>query len=1015
MSGQNFSPEDDQPNNFGESSAYDEVPARDDSFGDPFGSFLSPASDRAHDDLINEYAAPDTLKRTASQRSTGSKRIVSKQASSRSSRSIGSKLGKSQFRGSMFGQIFTVVDQEEQADYDIRDQMVTFSVFDIFTTEGGLSAGLIRSVSLFSLYITIFLQILAALSVCMCFFVVCFSPVVEYDVMRPIFILDLVLDTIFFLSLILRCNITVMDTDIGFELVNRMAIVSRRLTQPSLWSDAISCLPGFIFCALGDYTTYSDRFQSVWHTIAFFLPLLRAARSWRVVQIGDSHREMSIVHPIIVATLLRFGLLILVGGHVFGCIWFSVVWSQESGRVMHFDVYNGDQPNILPDFFDIYSKSAMVGMYMLMGFDLEGSGGWENLLLCLAAPVGVLFNAYLLAEGLVEIQRRSAIAAKHQERSAFVQQAMMSLGIPAPLQLRVLSLNAYLHLHRPSMIDTQLFSGLPTNLNVEVRLFLYHSLVSNAQIFQQSHPTVIRLIVLELQDCAHLPGDYVVRIGEFGFEMFFVVKGRLGVLAGGRTGLEPQWPICWIDSGSYFGEVALLDHARRSATVRAETFCVLSKLSKDRFDPIVEQFPEQRDIIGFRIPNYPKDGRRGDYRTEPQADYGGVDTAPNTNTRSSDSEATSSRSSRRSYEPMDVTRSSLTSIPEATSLSKRSMRLSGSQRSFSGGLGAVNGACDQDSNDNDEPHNKRSSLLGSVIDEDLPFQDEDVDELFAADEGGDEEVYNAFDTNKSDGEAGGLLPREKQFFDERISAPMPVVSTFSGPFSFTKTQSLPHAQPAAASGRRRSSATGSQGLRRSSATIPDVLRLEPVESESERSERRASLRAQGLAASVGTNKRGSTQSIRNDALGGNASTVKRSSFADTDVGSGSNIGAYLPMGADMKTLKKIHKEAAKENHKEKDLSIITQLTNHVEVLDDIVESVEERQERMRDELQNEALGMQNALGGQLTQLSARLDQAIMVTKKLLQDKGLPVPALTTENPPSPVSPWSPFAQLSQLQ
>eukprot|EP00746_Dinoflagellata_sp_MGD_P090850 gnl/MRDRNA2_/MRDRNA2_35916_c0_seq1.p1 gnl/MRDRNA2_/MRDRNA2_35916_c0~~gnl/MRDRNA2_/MRDRNA2_35916_c0_seq1.p1 ORF type:complete len:996 (+),score=150.08 gnl/MRDRNA2_/MRDRNA2_35916_c0_seq1:121-3108(+) len=907
-------------------------------------------------EAVKKHASIISGRSTQSQKSvswlTGAKVSIKKTMSERSKESsTSSKVSvtprKSKLhRASLFGQMATVVDLQDYHDYDIRDANVGFSVFDIFTNQGLLSYGLIRGVSLFSLHIETALQILASLSVCLCFFVVCFAPVVDSDWMNFIFVFELVLDGIFCLSLLLRFNITVLDVDVGYELMNRKTIASFRLTQPSFWSDAVSCLPCLFFLGLGEYTSYNLRYESVVNTISFFLPLLRAARGWRVAAIGDSHREMSIVHPIIVASLLRFGLLILVGGHVFGCVWFSVVWSQQAGRIMHFD-FDYAENTTLPDFFDIYAKSSMVGMYMLLGFDLEGACGWENMLLCLAAPIGVLFNAYLLAEGLVEIQRRSVIASKHQERSAFVQQAMRSLGIPAQLQLRVMALNAYLHLHRSSMVNAQLFSGLPTNLNVEVKLFLYHSLVSTAHIFRQSHPTVIRLIVLELQDCAHLPGDYVVRFGEFGFEMFFVIKGRLGVLGGPNNE-----PLCYIDPGSYFGEVALLDHARRSATVRAETFCVLSKLSKDRFDPIVAQFPEQRDIIGHRIPNYARKSSQNQKMPSQRS----------VRSMQSDGSAPDSR------------RSSTLQIPSQRSIHSNPRGVIHEGNLFVG----------HEDEDEEDSFSRVASLAPIPSNEQLVSdEDEDASDDPADGCGESQAGINHVASN------GSFIPSSQKFYNKRMTAPAPPRNiSASCPLAVKKTKS---------------DGTAMASSRRTSTSMAaEVLRLEPVGHAQKKGMKRAS----SLGKLNGSNSFSGWANATNGAPGNNtrssqkgaaidASCVPLSSFADTSVGAGS-LGAFLPMGADIDSLKAMHKEAAKESRTCKDMSIISNLTNKIDLLDEELDSFEDRQEGMQENLQNEAMNIQNSLSMELSQLSARFDRTLVTTRKLLHDKGLRLPQTTTE-------------------
>merc|ERR1719453_2689908 len=73
--------------------------------------------------------------------------------------------------------------------------------------------------------------------------------------------------------------------------------------------------------------------------------------------------------------------------------------------------------------------------------------------------------------------------------------------------------------------------------------------------------------------------------------MYFLAQGVLTVLS------EIMTPLKILQRGSYFGEVALLTGSRRTAFVRADSFCWLEFLAKESFDPILSEFPETIDLI----------------------------------------------------------------------------------------------------------------------------------------------------------------------------------------------------------------------------------------------------------------------------------------------------------------------------------------------------------------------------------------------------------------------------------
>ena len=94
-----------------------------------------------------------------------------------------------------------------------------------------------------------------------------------------------------------------------------------------------------------------------------------------------------------------------------------------------------------------------------------------------------------------------------------------------------------------------------------------------------------------ISDVANLlrPRDYpagatVIRKGEHGDRMFFIVEGEVEIL------LEPQSVV--LDSGHFFGELALLTRAPRNASVIARSACTLLSLDVVDFHELLGRRPE---------------------------------------------------------------------------------------------------------------------------------------------------------------------------------------------------------------------------------------------------------------------------------------------------------------------------------------------------------------------------------------------------------------------------------------
>jgi CRP-like cAMP-binding protein len=82
--------------------------------------------------------------------------------------------------------------------------------------------------------------------------------------------------------------------------------------------------------------------------------------------------------------------------------------------------------------------------------------------------------------------------------------------------------------------------------------------------------------------------------GRHGEEFFIVLDGRLTVLDG-------RWPIRELGPGDFFGEIALLDGHRRTATVRADGITRLLVIGHREFNALMDEFPTIRDAVMLAV------------------------------------------------------------------------------------------------------------------------------------------------------------------------------------------------------------------------------------------------------------------------------------------------------------------------------------------------------------------------------------------------------------------------------
>jgi MFS family permease len=103
-----------------------------------------------------------------------------------------------------------------------------------------------------------------------------------------------------------------------------------------------------------------------------------------------------------------------------------------------------------------------------------------------------------------------------------------------------------------------------------------------------------------LTEVTAAPGTAVVREGEIGHHLYVIEDGEVEVSRGGRT-------VATLGPGDYFGEIALLRHVPRTATVVAKTPATLLSLEREGFLEEVTGHPVVRKAVDLtvheRMPN----------------------------------------------------------------------------------------------------------------------------------------------------------------------------------------------------------------------------------------------------------------------------------------------------------------------------------------------------------------------------------------------------------------------------
>jgi glucose-6-phosphate 1-dehydrogenase len=114
---------------------------------------------------------------------------------------------------------------------------------------------------------------------------------------------------------------------------------------------------------------------------------------------------------------------------------------------------------------------------------------------------------------------------------------------------------------------------------------LNRTVLERVPFLRNGDPVFLHNLALMLKPLACAAGDVLIREGEIGAEMYFVCRGQVEAYDRAGKVLSTR------GEGDAFGELALLRHQPRSASVRALTPCDLIVLSKTDFDRVLHDHP----------------------------------------------------------------------------------------------------------------------------------------------------------------------------------------------------------------------------------------------------------------------------------------------------------------------------------------------------------------------------------------------------------------------------------------
>ncbi|XP_066524507.1 potassium/sodium hyperpolarization-activated cyclic nucleotide-gated channel 3 [Hoplias malabaricus] len=404
-------------------------------------------------------------------------------------------------------------------------------------------------------------------------------------------VFNVVSDTFFLVDLVLNFRTGIVKED-STEIILDPQLIKVRYLRSWFIVDFISSIPVDYIFLIVETRIDSDFYKTAraLRIVRFtkILSLLRLLRLSRLIRYIHQWEEIFHMTYDLASAMVRIvnliGMMLLLC-HWDGCLQFLVPMLQDFPS----DCWVSKNKMVNDTWGQQYSYALFKAMsHMLcIGYGMYPPVGMTDVwLTILSMIVGATCYAMFVGHATALIQSLDSSRRQYQEKYKQVEQYMSFHKLPADMRQRIH--DYYEHRYQGKMFDEESILGeLNEPLREEIISFNCRKLVATMPLFANADPNFVTSMLTKLRFEVFQPGDYIIREGTVGKKMYFIQHGVLTVLTKGSKETK-------ISDGSYFGEICLLTRGRRTASVRAETYCRLYSLSVDHFNEVLEEYPMMR-------------------------------------------------------------------------------------------------------------------------------------------------------------------------------------------------------------------------------------------------------------------------------------------------------------------------------------------------------------------------------------------------------------------------------------
>ena len=289
--------------------------------------------------------------------------------------------------------------------------------------------------------------------------------------------------------------------------------------------------------------------------------------------------------------IIKFFATIMLIIHWIACAWFLVPFVEnfpENSWVVITGIKNADP-------ITQYVRSlywAIVTMTTVGYGDITPHRNTEYVFTIVVMLIGASTYAFIIGNIASLFSNLDSARAGFFNKIDAVTQYLRSRQVPQNLNEQVRNYYEYLWAQHRGVREDTLFDDLPVQFRLDILRNLTRDLLDSVPLFQHCSPALRNALLSALKPQTYAPDVYIARRGELGKEIFFLSRGKAEITS--DSGKKKHG---YLESGDYFGDLSLILGEKRTASVKALSYCEIFILNRSDFNRIKSEYPEFKDIL----------------------------------------------------------------------------------------------------------------------------------------------------------------------------------------------------------------------------------------------------------------------------------------------------------------------------------------------------------------------------------------------------------------------------------